>query len=280
MSFQPVIPTGGYAGWTFLGNTIVKQKAAFGSSAQLQRETDYFRANIGKITSVDQLVGDRKLLTVALGAFGLSKEINSTYLIKKVLSEGSTAPTALANKLSDKRYLQLAKAFGFGDGGAPATQTAGFADRIIKAYDDAQFNAAVGQQDANIGLALTLKDTIGALTGSKATEATKWYSVMGNTSMRKVFETALGLPATFATVPIDTQLTVFENKAQAVFGDSSVSQFSDPAKVEKLVRLFLVRAQAQGGAAAGVAQSPALQLLQGASGGQGTVSSPALSLLR
>jgi hypothetical protein len=91
---------------------------------------------------------------------------------------------------------------------------------------------------------------------------------MGTPAMRTVFQTALGLPSSFVSLDIDHQLQVFEEKARQAFGDSSVSQFSDPAKIAILVRRFLVRSDAQG-STQGTASSIALQLL---GGGDGTAS--------
>jgi hypothetical protein len=231
MSFQPVVPFGGYAGWQFLTRTMAAQQTAFDNSPVLQRDTDYFTANIGKVTSADQLVADPKLLEVALGAFGLGDQTNSTYLIKQVLTQGSTSSTALANQLTDKRYLALAQAFNFGDTTTPNTQSAGFAAQIVSAYQSQQFGAAVGSQDSNLQLALSMQTDLANLAGTTSSDTTKWYLVMGNPSMRTVFETAMGLPTSFVSLNLDQQLSVFQDKAQRMFGDSSVSQFTDPKKI-------------------------------------------------
>ena len=68
MSFQPVIPAGGYAGWTFLNRTREVQQSAFEASPQISRDVAAFEERIGSITSAEELVGDRQLLRVALGA--------------------------------------------------------------------------------------------------------------------------------------------------------------------------------------------------------------------
>jgi hypothetical protein len=268
MSFQPILPLGGYAGWRFLTRTLASQQTAFDAAPVQQRDTAYFTAVIDKVTTVDQLMADPKLLRVALGAFGLGGQTGSTALIRKVLTEGTSSATALANKLSDKRYLALAQAFNFGDNGTPNTQSPGFSATIIEAYQNQQFQAAVGQQDVNLQLALQMQTGLANLASGNSSEAAKWYTVMGTPAMRTVFQTALGLPSSFVSLDIDHQLQVFEEKARQAFGDSSVSQFSDPAKIAILVRRFLVRSDAQG-STQGTASSIALQLL---GGGDGTAS--------
>ena len=85
MSYQPVIPSAGLAGWNFLQRTYDAQFKAFNASAQLQRDTDYFREKVGEIQSAEDLVKDRRLLSVALGAFGLQDDIDNRYFIQKIL---------------------------------------------------------------------------------------------------------------------------------------------------------------------------------------------------
>jgi hypothetical protein len=88
---------------------------------------------------------------------------------------------------------------------------------------------------------------------------------MGSPPLRRVMETALGLPRGVATLDIDQQLGIFRSKARAAFGNGEIAQFRDPDRMEGLIRRFLVRSQFDpsiaGGAAAGIA-NPALQLLQ------------------
>ena len=262
MTFQPVLVSDGYVGWKFLQKTLSKQMTAYAASPRIKRDTAYFGANIGKVTSVEQLLSDHRLLKVALDAFGLGDQINSTALIRQVLVQGTQEKGALANKLSDKRYYALAQAFDFSTPGSPAPAEPGFADRIVTAFEKSRFQAAVGQQNADLQRALQVQTSLTNLAASAAGEVTKWYDVMGSTAMRKVMETALGLPSSFVSINLDQQLTVFQEKASEVFGSKSVSQFADPAKMDQLIKLFLVRSNAVGSKSL-PGSSIALQLLQG-----------------
>ena len=176
MSFSPVIPLSGYSGWIFLQRTLDSQKQTFVSSAQNQRDQEYFRQNIGKIETAEQLVSDRRLFKVALGAFGLDDDINNRYFMQKVLADGTSEDTALANKLADKSYARFSAAFGFGDGGTPATQTEGFADTILAAYNDRQFEIAVGEQDETMRLAMNAKRELVTLAAGTSSDDTNPHS--------------------------------------------------------------------------------------------------------
>lgn len=242
MTFQPIIPFGGTAGWAFLQRTRDAQQATFDQSAVIQRDVDYFKENIGRVETAADLVGDYRLMKVALGAFGLDDDLPNKAYIEKVLEEGSIDPESFANRMVDKRYLALTEAFGF-DLDPPNTQLSDFADGILASYKTRQFEIAVGQQNNDMRLAMALERDLGEIVAGDNTANGKWFAVMGNEPLRQVFETALGLPNSFAALDIDRQLEVFRDKAASVFGDGGIDQFSDPAKRDELNRLFLVRSQ-------------------------------------
>lgn len=268
MTFQPTIPLGGVAGWKFLDRTLAAQKAAHAASSQLDRETTYFRGKIGGITRAADLVADRTLLKVALGAFGLQDDLPNRYFIQKVLEGGVLDQDSLANKLSDPRYAALSKAFGFGDYSVPRTVLSTFPDEIIAAYRTKDFEVAVGNVDAGMRLALSLETELGQLLDRSTSGDARWFGVMGSGPLREVFETALGLPSSFGSLDIDQQLVFFRQRCDQVFGVSEVGDFAGPGMTDRLRTRFLVLAEAQGGRSAGAA-APALAILQGGGASSG-----------
>lgn len=262
MSFQPVLPLTGYAGWAFLKRTLADQQANFAASAEMRRDAAYFADKIGAVDTAEDLVSDRRLLKVALGAYGLGDDIDSKAFIRKVLSDGTLQASDLANRLSDKSYHAMASAFGF-DLGTPSTKLSDFADRTLELYSQRQFETAVGEQNNSYRLALNAERVLGDLAGRSSSENTKWFTVMGNEPLRRVMETALGLPASVAQLDVDQQLSIFKTRAAAVFGAGTVSQFTDPEKMEALVRSYLLRDEIANIAAPQSAASIALQILSG-----------------
>jgi hypothetical protein len=244
VSFQPVLPASGYAGWRFLSRTAEGQRAAFNKAPAQARLTQHFRDNIGKAKTAADLVGDRRLLQVALGAFGLSDDLNAKAFIQRVLEGGTLDPRALANRLSDKRYAALALEFGYGDLGS-RTATPGFADTIVARFEAQSFQVAVGEKDANLRLALSMSSGLKDVVEGNRGENAQWFALMGNPPLRTVVETALGLPSSFGRLDIDQQLGAFKDRASAVLGTNKVADFQDSARQEKLIRLFLVRSEAQ-----------------------------------
>lgn len=246
MAFQPVIPMGGLVGWVFLNRTLERQSAAFEAAPETTRDTAYFAEKIGEIDTAEQLVSDRRLLRVALGAFGLQDDIDNRFFVRKILEEGTINPDAFANRMSDERYKAFSKAFGFGDFSVPRTKLSYFADEIIGLYRDRSFEAAVGEQDETLRLALNAKRELAEISSDSGSEDTKWFRVMGNAPLRKVFETAFGLPSGFGQLDLDQQLETFRDTAGRQLGNGEIAQFTDETAVEKLVQRFLVRAQVAG----------------------------------
>lgn len=261
MSFQPVLPATGYVGWRFLERTLESQQEAYNKSQPVVRATDYFRENIGKVTNAGDLVDDRRLLAVALGAFGLDDDIDNKAFIRRILEDGTIADDALANRLTDKRYQDFSSAFGFGDRPIPRTSLLSFPDEIVDRFESRQFERAVGEQNNDLRLALNVAQGLEDIISSSSSEDAQWFGVMGNPPMRNVVQTALGLPSGIAAVNLDQQLIVFKDRAQSVFGSDKVADLADPAQQEKLIRLFLIRAEANTVSIASGA-SAALTLLQ------------------
>jgi hypothetical protein len=241
--FQPVVPLSGLAGWSFLQKTLPAQKAAFDSSAPLTRDATYFEAEIGKIQTAEELVADRRLLRVTLGAFGLQDDINSRYLIKTILEEGTGDDAALANRMSDPRYATLAEAFGFDKIEGPRITEPGFASEITTKYLERQFEVAVGTQDEAMRLALNAQRELSSIAASGETGRAQWYRILGTPPLRSVFETALGLPDGFGQLDVERQADIFEEKTKQKFGIEAFTDFQDNTLREEFIKGFLVREQ-------------------------------------
>ncbi len=266
MPFAPVIPLGGLGGWRFLERTQDTQQALFNRSPDIQREVDYFKENIGNITSSAELVGDRRLLAVALGAFGLSDEINKQAFVRTVIDGGTFDPRSFANRLGNSNYLEFAKTFSFGnEGGFVATtnRTNDIADKFLTT----QFEEAVGEVDNTMRLALNFKREMSDLAGQGLTKDTGWLRAMGSLPIRAVLESAFNLPKQFSQIGLDQQKEVLISKAKQYYGGDSVDIFSDPEILDDMVRRFHLREQINNGPDASTPGFAALSILQGSFGG-------------
>ena len=264
MSFTPVIPMAGYAGWRFLARTMDDQSASLNATPAISRDMAYFRDHIGQVQSAGDLVQDYRLLRVALTAFGLQDDLPNKAFIRRILEDGVTDENALSNRLADKRYRDFSQAFGFGTGLPPLSRLPGFADRILAKFEARNFELAVGEVSDDMRLVLNAVRELPQIAAEDGRDSTRWLRIMGNPPLRSLFETAFGLPTAIGSLDLDRQLETFQERAEAILGDGAVGQFADPERVENLVRNFLARAQLTQGPAISSPAAIALSLLQGA----------------
>lgn len=261
MTFSPILPLSGHAGWAFLTRTRKQQQEAFVRNPRISRLTNHFRESIGGVSTAEELVADRQLREVALGAFGLSADVNNTYFIERVLTSELADPTSLANRLADKRYFALARAFDFSAAEQPVASD-GFVERTVSAFKSRSFESAVGEVAPDLRLAMSLEREITQVVGAQKTSNGRWYAVMSTPPLRKVFETALGLPTSFGALDIDRQLDVLSQRASDTFGAEDVRGFLEAERLEDLRTEFLTRAQVRTISSAATSGSVALTLLQ------------------
>lgn len=260
--FQPAIPLSGYAGWRLLEKTSAKQMETFEKSPSLQRNIEYFRENISKATSAEALVKDRRLLSVALGAFGLGDEIGKKAFVQKVLEGGTEDSSSLANKLSDARYKAFAKAFSYGDSTSVDLTDSNFVEDIIARYKSREFESAVGEVDDDMRIAMNFKREIAGIASSNYADRSGWYQVLGQAPVLELVRTAFGLPSSVSNLDVDKQKEIFEQKAQDLYGDKTVAAFLDSGNVEDMTRRFFLHRQIEKGPTASTPGMAALTLLQ------------------
>lgn len=115
-------------------NNMAQTLERLSSQEQVKRDKSYYDENIGKVTSVDQFLGDYKLYSYAMKAYGLEDQISAKGMIRKVLQSDLTDSSSYANKLADQRYRDFASAFSFGSSKAPTAQSSAQTERLTEAY--------------------------------------------------------------------------------------------------------------------------------------------------
>ncbi|SIO13266.1 DUF1217 domain-containing protein [Vannielia litorea] len=234
--FTPIVPLGGLLGWQFLQRTQESQQQSLATSATVERDMAEFEARIAQVQTAEELVNDFRLLRIALGAFGLSDDINNTYFIRKVLEEGTEDSQALANRLSDTRYYDLAEAFGFGAYETPNNAFGAIEDRIRAGTD----TLPARQREAAGDRALLLIDRLDALTTQLGAEEKDpaaeailrgeiqelWPAVMGNPRLREAMLSTFGVAEGFEALPQATQVEVMRQKVVGLFEGRPAAQMT------------------------------------------------------
>ena len=96
---------------------VVAQREGAGLQARFEARKDNqaamarFREAASKHQDVESLLKDRRTLQVVLEAFQLEGEIDKRGILRKILTEDPAAEGSLANRLTDRRWRELAGAF-------------------------------------------------------------------------------------------------------------------------------------------------------------------------
>ena len=110
-----------YTSYQLIAKDINKSITQVEQQPTVDRDTQYYLANIGKVTSIDDFVNNDRLFKYAMKAYGLEDMDYAKAFMVKALKEGVSDPNSFANKLTDKRYAQFVAAFNFAADGANAT---------------------------------------------------------------------------------------------------------------------------------------------------------------
>lgn len=157
-----------FLSYDLIARDMTKSVNRVASEGQTKRETDYFNTTIGKVTSVEDFMGDYRLYSYAMKAYGLDDMSYAKAFMKKVLDSDLTDPQSFVNRLSDQKYRDFASAFQFGKATA-TVQTTAQKDSTVQAYKDhlAQEAAAVGKDTAYYKKAITAVTTVDGLMNDK-----------------------------------------------------------------------------------------------------------------
>jgi hypothetical protein len=182
--------------------------------------TSYYDANIGAVKSISDLVGNYRLLSYALNAYGLGDQINAKGLITKVLEGGVSNPKSLANTLPDSRWKAFAAAFNFVDSGAPSPSSKSAVATTTSDYVEQQLESDQGDQDVGVQLALYFQRV--------APTVTSEYGILADPNLLEVAATIMGLsPAVASTLQPKTLSELMP-----------ISDLQDPTKLKQLTERF------------------------------------------
>ncbi|MEI9419758.1 DUF1217 domain-containing protein [Mesorhizobium sp. Cs1299R1N1] len=110
-----------YTSYQLITKDINKSIDRVAQQPTVDRDTQYYLANITKVKSIDDFVKNDRLFKYAMKAYGLENMDYAKAFMVKALKEGVTNPDSFANKLTDKRYAAFVRAFNFAANGADAT---------------------------------------------------------------------------------------------------------------------------------------------------------------
>ena len=206
-----------------VSQNLPRYQAMTAAEPAVKTATAYYEANIGSVTSIHDFVGNYRLLSYALDAYGLGDQINATALITKVLEGGVSNPNSLANTLSNSAWKAFAAAFNFVGAGASSVSSATGVETTTSDYVEQQLESDQGAQNAGVELALYFQRV--------APTVTSEYGILADPNLLEVAQTIFGLSPATSAENIDTQ-------AQTLSGLMPISDLQDPTKLQQLTERF------------------------------------------
>lgn len=209
--------------YQLIAKDLPRSLARVSKEPLVQRDSDYYLKNIGKVKSIDDFMKNDRLYKYAMKAYGLEDMAYAKAFVRKVLTEGIEDPESFANKLTDTRYKEFATAFNFAKLGDKTTSQATVLQPLVDKYVRQTLEVETGQQNEGVRLALYF--------ARKAPTITSPYQILGDKALLQVFQTTFNLPTQTSNLDIDRQAKLVEEKLD-------LDDLKDTAKLNKLLTRF------------------------------------------
>jgi len=203
-----------------ISQNLSRYQAMTAGEPAVKTATAYYEANIGSVTSVQDLIGNYRLLSYALNAFGLGDQVNNTGLVTKVLEGGVSNPKSLANTLANPQWKAFAAAFDFTDSGAASPSSANSVQTTTGDYVEQQLESDQGNQDVGVQLALYFQRVAPTVTSEEG--------ILADPNLLQVAATIMGISPSAAG----------DLQPQTLSELMPLSDLQNPAKLQQLTERF------------------------------------------
>ena len=194
----------------------------------IARDVAAFRKAVAGAKDLKSLLADPQARKVLLTANGLADQIDYPALAIKALQSDLADPKSLANKLPDKRFLNVAKTYSFAAKGLAVLRQAGVLDTVVSGYAEVAWRRSLDVNTPGLSSALDFH--------ARASSINSTLQILGDSTLRKVVTTALGLPLQIAIQPLEAQQTAISSRLD-------VAKFKDRKFVDAFTQRYLVAAK-------------------------------------
>lgn len=182
----------------------VAARKAFAGREDIQRDIAAFKTGAKKLTSVDDLLKDRKTLSFVLSAFGLESEIDNPGKLKAVFNSDPQDVNSFANRLTDSRFSDIAAFLNTPQFGVKNLQLSDKQGAVVDKYLETSFEKSLAAQNPAVRDALFFLRRIGTVQNS--------YEILSDLPLRSIVTEALHLPAVIARQSVQKQASLIDSK--------------------------------------------------------------------
>ncbi|MGC9269737.1 DUF1217 domain-containing protein [Acidiphilium sp.] len=198
----------------------------------VQRQIAAFTKAVNSATSVKQLLSNPTVLNVLLTANGLGSEAGYPALAQKALMSNPSDPNSLANQLSgtNSQWLSTAQTYQFATKGLAIIQQPSAISTITNGYAEVLWRQSLDAQTPGLSNALYFIQN--------AKNFTSAVQILGDSVMRSVVTTALGIPQQIAYQPLSAQ-------EQSITSGLNISDLQNPKFIQSFADRYLAVEQSK-----------------------------------
>ena len=209
--------------------------ARIAKEPDIARSMAQFKQAVERAPDAATALRDPRVLAVLGTALGLPEVASQAGLARRALLADPADPNSLPNRLSDKRWLAMARTLNLAKGGIEALRDPKLQASLLEGLKGARRREELEAQNQGVGDALLFQQ--------KAANAKNSIDVLGDPILRRVVTGALGLPRELAVQSVEAQVRAVDTRLD-------ITKLQNPREVQRLAERYLTNlatANAAGG---------------------------------
>jgi hypothetical protein len=192
------------------------------------KETAYYQDKIQGVETLNDLLSDRGIIDVVIGAYGLDATVTDDFL-KQIFNSDLSDPKSFVNQQSSSKWAELVASFNFDGEGNLTRETLGTIQQrgetleTINLYMRQTLEENEGASSEAVRLALYFERTAPTITDA--------YEIISDGALTEVFRTIFGFTSDFSSMDVDAQAKVIKAKLD-------LSDLQDPKKLQRLIERY------------------------------------------
>ncbi|MDM7978877.1 MAG: DUF1217 domain-containing protein [Rhizobium sp.] len=193
------------------------------------KKAEVYQERIQSIDTVKELLADRDVIDVVIGAYGLDPEDVTDDFLKQVFASDLSDPKSFVNQQPDGRWAELVASFNFDANGNLTRETIGTVQQrgetleTVNKYLRQTLEETEGASNEAVRLALYFERT--------APNITDAYGLIADDALMAVFRTTFGFSDEFSNMDVDQQ-------ARIINDNLDLADLQDPTKLERFLQRY------------------------------------------
>ena len=193
------------------------------------KKAEVYQERIQSIDTVRDLLADRDVIDVVIGAYGLDPEDATDDFLKQIFASDLSDPKSFVNQLPDGRWAELVASFNFDANGNLTRETIGTVQQrgetleTVNKYLRQTLEENEGASNEAVRLALYFERT--------APNITDAYGLIADDALMAVFRTTFGFSDEFSNMDVDQQ-------ARIINDNLDLADLQDPTKLERFLQRY------------------------------------------